>query len=462
MDQIAGVSLQQTLSPQMRQSLEILQAPVAELSLLVRQELEVNPVLEEERVETEESDAESDADFDREFEELSRMDDEWREYFSQSAAGHHTSETEERRQRLFDSLTERPTLQSFLLEQAATAGFSETDLRLANALIGNVDDTGFYRGTDSEVAWLCGVTEEEVARVLATVQQFDPPGVMARSLGECLALQLDRQGHGETLARRIVDQYLPELARRKFPEIARKLGVHVADVQKAAELIAHLDPQPGRQYAGDPEQVVVADVFVERTLDGWSVHLNDRDIPHLRISNYYKDLMSTPGSGREVRDYIRDKIKGGKFFIRSIQQRQQTILQIANEIVQRQPEFFSQGPSGLKPMTMSQVADAVGVHETTVSRAVSGKYMETPFGMFELRFFFTTGFQTSGGASVSNESVKDAVSSLVASEGTRNPLSDQQIVEILSERGIPIARRTVAKYRDQLGILPSHLRRKFS
>ena len=192
------------------------------------------------------------------------------------------------------------------------------------------------------------------------------------------------------------------------------------------------------------------------------MHLNDRDIPHLRISNYYKDLMSTPGSGREVRDYIRDKIKGGKFFIRSIQQRQQTILQIANEIVQRQPEFFSQGPSGLKPMTMSQVADAVGVHETTVSRAVSGKYMETPFGMFELRFFFTTGFQTSGGASVSNESVKDAVSSLVASEGTRNPLSDQQIVEILSERGIPIARRTVAKYRDQLGILPSHLRRKFS
>jgi len=193
----------------------------------------------------------------------------------------------------------------------------------------------------------------------------------------------------------------------------------------------------------------------------FAVSLNNEHVPMLRISNYYKDLLSEPANRGQVRDYIREKIKGGRFFIKCIQQRQQTILNIAREIVRRQGDFLREGPSALRPMTMNQVAQAVGVHETTVSRATNGKYLLTPQGLFEMKYFFTPGYQIDGGADISNESVRKSISEVVEKEDKRRPLSDQAILEILKERGIPIARRTVAKYREQLGILPSHLRKTF-
>jgi RNA polymerase sigma-54 factor len=202
-------------------------------------------------------------------------------------------------------------------------------------------------------------------------------------------------------------------------------------------------------------------VTVERIGDQWQISLNGDQIPHLRISNTYKDLMASDRNGSDVRDYIRDKIRSGKFLIKSIHQRQQTISNIAHEIVARQKAFLEYGPSALKPMTMVQIADAVGVHETTVSRAISGKYMRTPHGVFEMKYFFTPGYQTADGASMSNTSVKGAIADLVKSEDPKNPLSDKEIVEILSKRGIPIARRTVAKYRNELNILPSNMRKTY-
>jgi RNA polymerase sigma-54 factor len=254
---------------------------------------------------------------------------------------------------------------------------------------------------------------------------------------------------------------MQDLGKRRFPEIGRRIGISVEQVQKCANSIAQLDPRPGAIFAQAPQNYVLPDVTVEKVNGTYQIILNGEQIPHLRISNTYKDIMAQDRNGSEVKDYIRDKIRSGKFLIKSIHQRQQTISNIAHEIVKRQLEFFDKGSAFLKPMTMVQIADAVGVHETTVSRAISGKYMSTPQGVFEMKYFFTPGYQTATGESMSNTSVKEAILDLVKGEEGNAPLSDKEIVEILSKRGIPIARRTVAKYRTELNILPSNMRRRY-
>jgi len=225
--------------------------------------------------------------------------------------------------------------------------------------------------------------------------------------------------------------------------------------------IAQLDPRPGQIFAAAPQNYVLPDVTVEKIDGQYQVILNGEQIPHLRISNTYKDLMAQADSSPEVREYIREKIRAGKFLIKSLHQRQQTILNIANEIVKRQREFMDKGVAFLKPLTMVQVAEVVGVHETTVSRAVSGKYMETPQGIFEMKYFFTSGIQTASGVGISNTSVKEMISDMIKGEEPSKPLSDEEIVKLLDQKGIKIARRTVAKYRSELNILPSHLRKVY-
>ena len=248
----------------------------------------------------------------------------------------------------------------------------------------------------------------------------------------------------------------------RFPEIARRMAISVEDVQKAADSIARLNPRPGQVFAAAPQNYVLPDVIVEKVDGEYQISFNNEQIPHLRISNLYKDIIASGDSqSSDAKDYIRDKIRSGKFLIRSIHQRQQTIINIAQQIVSRQRDFIEHGPSHLKPMTMAEVAEAVGVHETTVSRAVSGKYMATPQGVFEMKYFFTPGYQTAAGESMSSTSVKETILDLVKNEDGNAPLSDQEIVHILSERGIPIARRTVAKYRTELNLLPSNMRRKY-
>src|SRR5438094_2489103 len=255
---------------------------------------------------------------------------------------------------------------------------------------------------------------------------------------------------------------MEDLGKRRLPEFARWMGISVEAVQKAADNSARLNPRPGQVFAAAPQNYVLPDVMVEKVDGEYQVSSNNEQIPHLRISNLYKDIIASGDTQiSDVKDYIRDKIRSGKFLIRSIHQRQQTILNIAQQIVSRQCDFLDHGASHLKPMTMAEIADAVGVHETTVSRAVSGKYMATPQGVFEMRYFFTGGYQTATGESLSNVSVKQAILDLVKHESGSAPLSDHEIVQILSERGIPIARRTVAKYRTEMNILPSHMRRKY-
>jgi RNA polymerase sigma-54 factor len=251
------------------------------------------------------------------------------------------------------------------------------------------------------------------------------------------------------------------LTRRRIPELARKLSADADDVQSAIEEIGKLDPAPGRRFAEDSNRVVIADVTVEKDDDEWKIHLNSDYIPRLRISSTYRDLIAKGSLSKEERDYLRERMRSGKFLIDSIEQRQRTIERITREIINAQKEFFETGVSALKPLTMTQIADVVGVHETTVSRAIANKYIKTPHGVFDFKYFFTPGYQADSGASVSNTSVKEMIADLVSIEDKGAPLSDQELVAKLQDKGIKIARRTVAKYREELGILPSNLRRDY-
>jgi RNA polymerase sigma-54 factor len=471
MHQSQSLALQQILAPQLQQSLLILQTPLLELRNLVQQEMETNPVLEElpEETRTDERDsAEPSADdnFKEEFEKLVTLDEEWRDYMAQSASYNsegfrNSREAQDKRQFFFDSIAVQETLQQNLVGQLNQTALSAGDRKTAELVIGNIDDDGFLQSTPEEMALSSGVPKEDFEKMLALIQGFYPPGVGARDLRECLLIQLQREGRQSSLEYRIVAEHMEDLGRHRFPEIARRLDISVEDVQRAVDKIARLNPRPGQVFAAAPQNYVLPDVTVEKVDGDYQVILNNEQIPHLRISNIYKDIIAQGDNGAEVKDYIRDKIRSGKFLIRSIHQRQQTISNIAHQIVSRQRDFFEHGPSHLKPMTMGEIADAVGVHETTVSRAVSGKYMATPQGIFEMKYFFTSGYQTASGESMSNTSVKEAILGLVKHEDGNAPLSDHEIVEILGERGIPIARRTVAKYRTELNILPSHMRRKY-
>ena len=461
--QFQNLTMQQVLAPQLQQSLQILQAPTLELKNIVQQELQTNPVLEEEiGAFASEERTKDDREFEEEFERLARLDEEWRDYMAQNVSySSRNPEDEERRQFFFDSIASQETLQQHLLEQLNTAEVSKSQREAAELIVGNIDELGFLQSSLEEMAQNTTHSVQELQRMLDLVQTFHPVGVGARDLKDCLLIQLRRLGKQDSLEYHIVNEFLEDLGRRRFPEVARRLGVSVEQVQRAANFISTLDPKPGQIFSPDPNSYVLPDVSVDKIDDGYSVTLNGDQIPHLRISKTYKDLMTQGTNGADVRDYIREKIRSGKFLIKSIHQRQQTILNIATEIVKRQHEFLESGTAFLKPMTMVQIAEAVGVHETTVSRAISGKYMATPQGVFEMKYFFTPGYQTVDGAALSNTSVKEAIADLVRNEQPRNPLSDKEIVEILSDRGIPIARRTVAKYRAELNILPSNLRKQY-
>ena len=468
MHQSQNLSLQQVLAPQLQQSLLILQAPLLELRNLVQQEMETNPVLEELATEPNADGSEepptptADEEFKAEFDQLAKLDDEWRDYMAQSGSySARSQDDEEKRQFFFDSIATQETLQQHLMGQLNQAPLDADDRKTAELIIGNIDDNGFLQVNPEEMALNTGIAQEDFETMLLLVQSFYPPGVGARDLRECLLIQLKREGKGTSLEYKIIQDHMQDLGKRRFPEIARRMGISVEQVQKCANNIAQLDPRPGQIFAAAPQNYVLPDVTVEKIDGQYQVILNGEQIPHLRISNTYKDIMSQDGNGSEVKDYIRDKIRSGKFLIKSIHQRQQTISNIAHQIVLRQKEFLDHGTAHLKPMTMVQIADIVGVHETTVSRAISGKYMSTPQGVFEMKYFFTPGYQTSSGESMSNTSVKEAILDLVKGENGASPLSDKEIVEILSERGIPIARRTVAKYRTELNILPSNMRRKY-
>jgi RNA polymerase sigma-54 factor len=477
------------LAPQLRQSLKILQVAALDLRSVIQEELQANPTLEELPMEGvsldrekenshnensenpgndsnssgEDSDRREELDFSKEFEILNKLDEDWRDYMSQAGGAQpYTSEDAEKRQHFFDSLVSETSLQEHLMRQAEMADLTPEVRKAMEYLVGSLDDRGFLTQSANDIALQTGLPLESVQMAAKLLKTFDPPGIGAADLEECLVLQLAAKGRADSLASRIIRDHFALLTRRRIPEIARKLGAHMDDVQIAIEEIGTLDPAPGRRFAEDSNRVVVPDVTVEKDGDKWNIILNNDYIPRLRISNTYKEMIARGTLSKQERDYLRERMRSGKFLINSIEQRQQTIERITREILKVQQEFFEEGVSKLKPLTMTQIADAVGVHETTVSRAIANKYIKTPHGVFDFKFFFTPGYQAESGASVSNTSVKEMINDLIAGEDRSHPLSDQEIVAKLQEKGINIARRTVAKYREELGLLPSNLRRDYT
>lgn len=457
-----------TLAPQMQQSLELLQLPVLELRAVITQEMEMNPTLEETPPEGEEvasleelrDEAASDDELD-DFDIIAQLDDEWRDYYTQTQTPVSRNDPD-KHQFLLDILTHNDSLQQHLMNQLALADLPEADARRAELIIGSIDDDGYLSTPLEELASSTGEDAAALEDLLTFIQEFDPIGVGARNLGECLFLQLRRLGRGESLAARMVTRHLDLLAGHKYAELARLLGAPQDEVEREARLVATLDPKPGSRFAIDAPHYVMPEVSVIRNDEGeYLVLMNNEHVPRLHVSDHYRTLMQDKETDKETRQYIRDKVRSSLFLIRCISQRQQTIYNIAREIVRVQKDFLDQGITHLRPLTMSEVAGVVGVHETTVSRAISGKYMQTPQGTFEMKYFFTPGYKGADGQSVSNQTIKDAIARIVDQENPDKPLSDQAIVKKLDEAGFKVARRTIAKYREELKILPSHLRKGF-
>ena len=482
------------LAPQLRQSLKILQVPALELRSTILEELESNPTLEELPYDDmsldapegspESGDGEYDGDdlageepgrvavspesaerldFKDEYKVLDRMGEEWKEYWNEEAGEMpYTSEAARKRQYFFDSLTTGQSFQEQILEQARLV---EEDAEVITALefvIGSLDDKGLLTSTVSDLALMAQLPLLSIQKAVRLLRSLDPPGMGAETVQECLILQLERKGLGNSLAARIIRKQWDLLLRRRIPEIARALRIRPTEVEDALAEIAQLDPAPASKFMEDTNRVVEADVTVERNDEGdWEIFLNNDYIPRLRISSTYKEMLAKGAIRGKDREYLQGMFRSGRFLINAIEQRQQTIERITRKLLEFQSEFFEKGSSHLKPLTMNQVAQSVGVHETTVSRAIANKYIRTPFGLFEMKYFFTPGYQVDDGRDVSNKSVKDRIARIVESESPRKPLSDQKIVGILESEGITIARRTVAKYREELGILPTNLRRSY-
>lgn len=477
------------LAPQLRQSLELLQAPILELQTLIRAEADQNPTLEvidtvpteplevepsvqrdressrdngpepdgEQAGPTSDSDPapETEQDFSKELDILSRLDREETSYYFQ----HTSTEEDERRQYRYDSIIQPVSLQAHLMEQLGLSELSAEEQQVGELIVGSIDERGYLVSAPSDLADSAGYNFTEVRKLLNLIQAFDPPGIGATDLRECLLLQLQRMGKESGLEHRIVDQHLNLLAEHKFNQIARRLEVSREQVQEAAQFIATLHPRPGDMFSGGTSQMVVPEITV-RCRDGiYIVELNDEHLPKLRISRRYENMLRDENTPVEVKRYIAERIRSANFMISSIGQRQSTLQRIAQEIVRVQTPFFDNGLSGLRPLTMARVAETVGVHETTISRAVAGKFARTPRGVLELKFFFTTAVKKSGGDAVSNKYIQDRIAGMVRDEDSAHPLSDQDLVDRLRENGYRVSRRTVNKYRSILKIPPSHLRR---
>lgn len=464
------------LAPQLRNSLKILQAPAVELRTSILEELQANPLLEEmpfdsisvEEQRDDNSNSELDQDRELEFDVsdysvLDRMSEDMREQFSQENSGQsYTTEDEERREHFMNSLTTSVSLQQHLIEQAELSDCTDKQRDALTYLIGSIDDQGYLTETASNIALTARLPLGDVQTAIDLLKTFDPPGIGCKDMQSCLITQLELRGRGNSLAARILRDHFQLLIRRRIPELSRKTGTTSDDIQDAIEEISTLEPAPGKRFSPDTNTVIEPDVTVFKDeYDDWKIILNSDYIPRLRISNTYKDLLARGKLSKSEKDFLMERLRSGKFLINSIDQRQQTIERITREILNYQMAFFENGVSKLRPLTMNTIAQSVGVHETTVSRAIANKYIRTPHGVFAFKYFFTPGFKSGSGESVSNKTIKDMIAHIIEQEDSAKPYSDQGIVNLLQEKKIKIARRTVAKYREELGILPTNLRRRY-
>jgi RNA polymerase sigma-54 factor len=468
----AKLSLRQmqkmVMTPMLQQAIHLLQLSRMELLQAVRQEVEQNPVLEELIEGVEEPDeaaalktvAEEPATERNGEGDTAEID--WDSYL-QDASDYRPTIQYESIDR-FDSenlLTRSNSLQDHLLFQLHLTVRDDELLRLGSLIIGELDDNGYLRSSLEELASLVGAALESMESALQLIQSFDPAGVGARDLRECLLIQLRIRPEEHTLAEAIVSSYLHDLERHRFSKIAAALGASLREVQEAMTLITSLEPKPGKNYSSEEPQYITPDVYILKIDRRLLVTLNEDGLPRLRVSRYYRQILSKQAhTSREARGYVEEKMRSALWFIRSIEQRKRTLIKVAESLVKYQRDFFEYGLSHLKPLTLREVADDISMHESTISRVTTNKYVQTPQGLFGLKYFFHRGVPSTVGEVVSSRRVRDLVRRYLTEEDSSKPLSDQKIVEILARvHGVEIARRTVAKYRGQLKIPSSNQRR---
>jgi RNA polymerase sigma-54 factor len=349
------------------------------------------------------------------------------------------------------------SLTDHLEEQLRFATEDPVVRRIGSEIIGNLDEDGYLRAELPGIATRYGVTVEAVEPVLKMVQGFDPPGVAARGIQECLLIQLTRDPDPDPVSVEIIEQYFDDLTRRRYPDIARALRLPLDRVMESVEEIMGLEPKPGRRFGSNDSRYIAPDVVVHKMGSEYVVVLNEDGIPRLRVNALYRSLLRN--SGDEARHYVEQKLRSAVWLIKSVDQRQRTLRKVTQSIVKFQRGFLDQGLAHLRPLSLRDVGEDIGMHESTISRVTTNKYVETPQGLFELKFFFHSGIASGGGEMVSSVAVRKMIRDLLANEDPAKPLSDQEVAQVLKGRGLVIARRTVAKYREELGILPSHHRR---
>lgn len=466
-----GLNLEQIqkliMTPELRQAITVLQMSSLELTEYVEQQVLENPLLEVrehdgERAEETEASRE---DGNLETAEKKEFDLDWVEYFQDSSDlgispnRGHREVIEQPGYEQF--VSHAPTLAEHLTFQLSLSRVDKELKAIVQYLIGNIDARGYLGISLEEAGEQLGIGPKKMQQALKVLQSFDPPGVGARDLQECLTIQLDLMQEDNPIVRKLVEEYLPDLAGGRLAKIAARLNVFPQEIQRAADILKKLEPKPGRNFSHHDEvRYIVPDVVVEKVEGQYIILVNDVATPRLTINNTYRTVLAKNSSAdQNTKQFVEEKLNAAAWLIRSIEQRRLTLYKVANCLVELQRDFLNHGVKHLKPLNLKKVADMIRVHESTVSRATSNKYIQTPQGVFEMKYFFSTGLSDASGTQVSAESLKKILQEIIREEDPANPLSDQKLAELFGQRGVKISRRTVTKYRDELGI-PSTNRRK--
>ncbi len=458
------------MTPKLQQAIKLLQMPALELQLKLKQELMINPMLEEpdENEDLPEEDLPAEKS-DGDDGELKTSEDEidWDSYLRDGfemgarAAGER-EELPDRDQAPGRVPVVKETLPDYLISQLRMVIDKDEEIKIGEFIIGNLDPDGFLDISSEEIAKMLSIDEERVARVLVIIKTLDPPGVGARDLRECLLIQLGQARREDSLPWVIVRDHFDDLLQRRYPDLSRKLKRPVKEIQVAAEEIGRLDPRPGARFSAEEPHYIVPDLVVDKVDDDYVVQMNDRNVPRLRINRAYRQILTNAKSeNKQVRDYVKERLNSARWLIGTIDQRRRTMLKVMRAILEVQRDFFGRGIEHLRPLTLQQIADQVEMSESTVSRVTKGKYVQTPRGVFELKYFFSTGLKTDDGDVASSKKIRAKIMEMVEKEDKKKPLSDQHIAGMLKESGFNVARRTVAKYRGQLGVLTTRMRRQY-
>ena len=479
-----GTQLKQEMkiNPRLYQAMDLLYMPLLDLQQHIKQEMLNNPFLDLEEPAVADEEASKETQKEKDKEEKEKEDEiDWEEILLDGfEAGGRRAEYEDKEYYEPVSVDTRD-LYDHLRDQLVLMRLTPREMLLGEEIIGNIDENGYLTCTLVEVLeslndWLADAGEDwaredgevpepfstdEAEEMLRTIQAFDPPGIGARNLRECLILQLRDLGEDETLVYRIVSDYFDQLINHRWSEISKELSITPKDVQTAADEVAKLDPKPGLKYAAPADNYITPDLVVDKIDGDYLVFLNDTSLPRLKLSRAYREIAKDKNKFKgENKEFISNKLNSANWMIQAIEQLRQTMLKVMNFIVDRQREFFEKGVQYLKPLTLREVAEVINMHESTVSRVTNEKFVQTPRGVLPLKFFFSSGLSTTSGEDVSARGIKARIQKLVSDEEPKRPLTDQAIVNILKDEGIQIARRTVAKYRDQLGILSARMRKR--